>query len=122
MEVATKTNEIGGYLITSWREEPEIYGGVGEPNHPPQVGHHPEPCAQHHHLQEEEWHPSTNSPTPKEQRERQSRGGVASTTGLQVSTSMEVSSSGRQPVCPKEVLKHSKAGLEDAGGEEEGSL
>ena len=34
---------------------------------------------------------------------------------------MEVSSSGRQPVCPKEVLKHSKAGLEDAGGEEEGS-
>ena len=122
MEVATKTNEIGGYLITSWREEPEIYGGVGEPSHPPQVGHHPEPCAQHHHLQEEEWHPSTNSPTPKEQRERQSRGGVASTTGLQVSTSMEVSSSGRQPVCPKEVLKHSKAGLEDAGGEEEGSL
>ena len=37
---------------------------------------------------------------------------------LQVSTSMEVSSSGRQPVCPKEVLKHSKAGLEDVGGEE----
>ena len=66
MEVATKTNEIGGYLITSWREEPEIYGGAGEPSHPPQVGHHPEPCAQHHHLLEEEWRPSTNSSTPEE--------------------------------------------------------
>ena len=66
MEVATKTNKIGGYLITSWREEPEIYGGVVEPSHPPQVGHHPEPCAQHHHLLEEEWRPSTNSSTPEE--------------------------------------------------------
>ena len=71
MEVATKTNEIGGYLITSWREEPEIYGGVGEPSHPPQVGHHPEPCAQHHHLLEEGWRPSTNSSTPGREVEEQ---------------------------------------------------
>ena len=76
MEVATKTNEIGGYLITSWREEPEIYGGVGEPSHPPQVGHHPELLAQHlQHLLE--------------------RGGVHQlilSPKLQVSTSVEVSS------------------------------
>ena len=39
---------------------------------------------------------------------------------IQVSTSMEVSSSGRSTACPKEVLIHSKAGLEDAGGEEGG--
>ena len=51
------------------------------------------------------------------------RGEPAAEQGfLQVSTSMEVSSSGRQPVCPMEVLKHSKAGLEDVGGEEEESL